>query len=462
MTDSTRYVPLAILLACGLLLVGVVLRSRVGLLRLLFIPAAVVGGIVGLALLQIGEARPANEEMAKALALTLRSWPGPLLAIVFAGLLLENPSKSFRDSMRGAALAGIMVWIIVLGEVVLGLTATWLVIRPSTDVPAAFGQLIEAGFAGGHATATALGQVFEDNLDFPAGRDLGLIVATVGLVYGVVTGIAFVNLGVRRGWTRSGAGRIRPVSEREDRRDPKPIAFGRVRSEIIDPLAFQVLLIAAAVAVGVGLQWVFVAAAGALPEGDLSASLGNIPLFLFTLIGGWIVRRAMGAMGARDFIDGASIRRCVGISMEFLIVAAMASLQLSAMKAFIGPLALLLVLAFAWTAFCLLFLSRRLLPADLWFELGILNYGMSTGTTAQGMMLLRIVDQDLESGAAEYYAMAAPLSAPFIGGGIVTLTLPLILLQVEMAAVIGVLVLLMVALYASGRRIRRGPPRPPP
>ena len=87
---------------------------------------------------------------------------------------------------------------------------------------------------------------------------------------------------------------------------------------------------------------------------------------------------------------------------------------------------------------------------------------MSTGTTAQGMMLLRIVDQDLESGAAEYYAMAAPLSAPFIGGGIVTLTLPLILLQVETAAVIGVLVLLMVALYAVGRRIRRGPSRPPP
>ncbi len=44
MTDNARYLPWAILLACGLLLVGVVLRSRVGLLRLLFIPAAVVGG----------------------------------------------------------------------------------------------------------------------------------------------------------------------------------------------------------------------------------------------------------------------------------------------------------------------------------------------------------------------------------------------------------------------------------
>ena len=49
---------------------------------------------------------------------------------------------------------------------------------------------------------------------------------------------------------------------------------------------------------------------------------------------------------------------------------------------------------------------------------------MSTGTTANGLALLRIVDKDLESGAAEEYALAAPLSAPFVGGGILTLILP--------------------------------------
>ena len=108
-----------------------------------------------------------------------------------------------------------------------------------------------------------------------------------------------------------------------------------------------------------------------------------------------------------------------------------------------------------WTAVCLLVVARRLLPPGHWFELGIINYGMSTGTTAQGMMLLRIVDPDLESGAAEDYALAAPLSAPFVGGGLITLSLPLIVMKVPVALVLGVLALALVGLYALGRAVRK-------
>jgi ESS family glutamate:Na+ symporter len=71
----------------------------------------------------------------------------------------------------------------------------------------------------------------------------------------------------------------------------------------------------------------------------------------------------------------------------------------------------------------LIYISRQLLPSGYWFELGIINYGMSTGTTASGLMLLRIIDKDFDSGAAEDYALAAPLSSPFVGGGVVTVVL---------------------------------------
>jgi len=54
---------------------------------------------------------------------------------------------------------------------------------------------------------------------------------------------------------------------------------------------------------------------------------------------------------------------------------------------------------------------------------------MSTGTTATGFVLLRLVDPELESGAAEDYALAAPLSSPFIGGGMITVALPLLVLE---------------------------------
>ncbi|MHC4991446.1 MAG: sodium/glutamate symporter family protein [Planctomycetota bacterium] len=449
----------AILVASGLLLIGFVLRVRVRLLQVLFVPASVIGGLLGLLCVQAAGSSSALAEPAAQLAGTLRSWPAPLIAVVFAGLLMEHPSRSFVQSLRGAALAGIAVWIIVLGQVLLGLLATWLVIRHRYEVPAAFGQLIEAGFAGGHGTATALGTIYADVLAFPAGSDLALFVATVGLIYSVVSGIVLVNIAVRRGWTRSGRIDVRLISGLEAREAPTPVALGRVRSEVIDPFAFQLLLVAGAFLIGAGLRAWFIEGVkhGSrliehfnVGSGDELDSLENVPLFLFTLLGGLLLRKMMTAFGVGDLIDAESIKRIVGIAMEFLIVAAIASLRLSEVATFGWPLLLLLLLGCVWTAICLLVISRQLLPRDYWFELGILNYGMSTGTTAQGMMLLRIVDRDLESGAAEDYALAAPLSAPFVGGGIITMTLPLLLTRVGMPAIVGVLAFTMVALYLAG------------
>ena len=69
--------------------------------------------------------------------------------------------------------------------------------------------------------------------------------------------------------------------------------------------------------------------------------LRNVPLFLFTLLGGWFLRLGMTALGLGDLIDTASIKRIVAIAMEFLIVAAIASLRIEVVAAYSGPLALL-------------------------------------------------------------------------------------------------------------------------
>jgi ESS family glutamate:Na+ symporter len=190
-------------------------------------------------------------------------------------------------------------------------------------------------------------------------------------------------------------------------------------------------------------------------QGQATPALDDIPLFLFTLLGGLTLRRGLALFGADDLIDGESLKRLVAVAMEFLIVAAVASLRIETVVAYFWPLALLIVLGCAWTAVCLLVLSPRLLPADRWFELGLINYGMSTGTTAQGLMLLRIVDPDLESGAAEDYALAAPLSAPFIGGGVLTLALPVILEQVGIVPIMATIAVALPALYMLARRLRQ-------
>ena len=91
-------------------------------------------------------------------------------------------------------------------------------------------------------------------------------------------------------------------------------------------------------------------------------------------------------------------------------------------------------------------LARKMLPPEHWFELGLINYGMSTGTTATGFVLLRLVDPELESGAAEDYALAAPLSSPFIGGGMITVAMPLLVLERVPLPVTTITVALLVAI----------------
>ena len=189
---------------------------------------------------------------------------------------------------------------------------------------------------------------------------------------------------------------------------------------------------------------------------DAIRAAQNVPLFLFALLGGGLLRRLLTAAGLARWIDTNGVGRLTGVAMEFLIVAGLATLRLDAIGRFGGPVLLLVAAAAAWSVFCLLVLSPRLLPKAYWFELGLLNFGFSTCNTPQGLMLVRIIDPKLRSGAAADYAVAAPLSAPFIGGGVVTfLLLPPLLTHANGFAVLGGLVLLMTGLYALGRRLGR-------
>ena len=435
----------ALLYVAALLGVGFVLRVKLRFLQVLYIPAAIVGGLLGLL------ASPSLLGLIpEGVIAELKGWPGWLISVVFAGMLLERPARPFRDSVRLAARQGIMVWIIVLGEITLGVALTWLFIAGPWDVPLSFGQLIEAGFAGGHGTAAAMGEVY-GALGFREGRDLGFFVATVGLVFGIVSGIVYVNIAVRRGWTRAGNVRIPVITGLENRHETVSTGLAKTRSEVLDPLIFQVLIVSAAYAVGLGLHTL---------ASSLVPFVEQFPLFIFTLLGGLIVRLGMGALGLADLIDGEAVRRICGVAMELLIVSAITSLDLSAVFTFFVPVSLLLVAAFVWVGVCLLVIGRRLLPRRYWFELGILNYGMSTGTTATGLMLLRIIDRDLDSGAAEDYALAAPLSAPFVGGGMITFSLPVLLARLGGGPVVGGLVLGLVALLAMGAWLARADKAP--
>ena len=156
----------AFLVAALLLMTGFALRARLAWLQGLYIPASILGGLVGLVLVQltlqiatpntgsttVGEATPETSgdpvwwvQGIHDCAGEWKTWPGWLIAVVFAGLLLDRRARPVQQSLRLAAREGIVVWIVVLGQTTVGLLVTWLIIQQFTDVPNAFGMLIEVG-----------------------------------------------------------------------------------------------------------------------------------------------------------------------------------------------------------------------------------------------------------------------------------------------------------------------------
>lgn len=459
-----------ILLVVVWLLLALVVRAAIPLFAAVRIPASLIAGAIGLAVLQfvawMGQAPDSqphwNEwsETTAAWSETLQAWPGMLIAVVFAGLLLAKSNSGNTDAaahgtdVRQVGREGLMVWIIVLGQTAVGLWITWLVIQPIYDLPNSTGMLIETGFAGGHGTAAAMGTVFEHpSINLPAGLDLGLLMATAGLAFGLVSGIVWINLAIWLRWYTP-AETQRPTSDLNTTASEGPVSNGpdlgqpRVDGNVLDPLLFQAVWLLLAFGIGLALQqfvywiglhvddWRGYAADQptdrnvALQEKMSAAGvLSSFPLFIYTLFGGAIVRGTLRLVGQSHRIDTHTIARLVAASMDVLVVAAVATLNLTAVAALWVPFTCLFIGGAVWSTFCLLGLSRWILPAGLWFPLGLINYGMSTGTTATGFVLLRVVDPNLKSGAGEVYALAAPLSAPFIGGGMLTIALPLLVLQ---------------------------------
>ncbi|MEM1226386.1 MAG: sodium/glutamate symporter [Planctomycetota bacterium] len=468
----------ALIFASVLLAVGLMARAGWTWLSRARVPASLVGGLIGLIVVQLMSAFHTTPVWLHDALVRMRDWPGILIAVVFAGMLLgrrtPNPGSSSRWSAVGRQ--GLMVWIIVLGQSAVGMLVTWCLIQPWYDLPNSTGLLIETGFAGGHGTAAAMGAVLaQPTVGLPEGLDLGILMATGGLVYGLIGGMFWVNLGTRWGWFPASVSASEADSPDDSNRsdglalDARETENDSLPTDAIDPLLLQLIWLMIAMGIAMAMQstvaflgsWLDVVTFSGVDESlrsraSVSGVVSSFPLFIYTLMSGGLVRWTLGRFGKPHWVDSELIQRWIGTSMDLLVIAAVVTLNLEAVASLWVPLAVLFIAGTTWSTFCWLVLSRRILPRSSWFPLSVINFGMSTGTTATGFVLLRAVDPELKSGAAEDYALAAPLSAPFIGGGMLTIGLPLLVLEgIPIAASSLLLWLVVIGLVLFGFRLAR-------
>ncbi len=403
-----------------LLVTGKVLRVYIPLFQRLYLPSSVIGGLLGLLVIQLGGSFLPQEWYAP-----WQQLPGFLINVVFASLFLGVAIPGIGRIWQIAAPQFCYGQLIAWGQYVVGLGLVIVLLTPVFGVSPLFGTLLEIGFEGGHGTVGGLASTF-DSLGWPEGRDLGYTVATLGMISGVVFGMVLINWAVRRGLVKN----IRTFRDQTpaERRGIWPVsrqpAAGRqtVQADSIDSLAFHLAILGLAVLLGYVFKQSFIALNTVMPEGIQKLRvLESFPLFPLCMLGGLLLQVAMARLRVDFLVDHGQMQRISGATLDFLVVAAIASIRLEFVFSYFWPLFFLFIFGVAWNLFAVLYVARRMLPST-WFEQSIAEFGQSMGVTATGLLLLRTVDPESKTIAPQAFGYKQLLHEPIMGGGLWTST----------------------------------------
>lgn len=407
------------------LLASLYVRRRVPGLAATHIPGSVIAGFLLLLLgpQVLGAWVGGDGLVPQEFVDVLSQLPGLMINVVFGGIMIGKSLPSIRDIWTESAPHVILGSVFSFGQFALGALAVTFVLTPLFDLPDAAGSIIELSFAGGHGTIAGMGGILEE-AGAPEVVDIGLGLATISMVTGVVGGSILVNYALRS--PKIDVARTRPVDAAAPTalRDVAPNSGDQDAGDVgLGSISRSFGAITVAIAIGI----LILAGLRLIARAFGSDLFDNFPLFPFTVIGGFAVQLVLTRVRQEHLIERRTVNDITGLALDLLIAAAIGTMSLAALGANLPSLAILTVLAFGWSVFGMLWLGPRIQPVN-WFEHSIADYGQSQGNVATGFVLADMADPAQHTAAARTYGYKQLIYEPFLGGGVLTaLSVPIIL-----------------------------------
>ncbi|SDJ36968.1 sodium/glutamate symporter [Salimicrobium halophilum] len=438
---TANVIGFALLVMGVFLLVGKMIRVSVPLFQSLFLPSSILGGFAALLLgpQVLGNLlEPLTGEdsfwstglFTEGITEVWAALPGLMINVIFASLFIGKKTPSLKKILNYGGPQLAFGWTVGWGQYVIGLLIAVLILTPFFGIPPMAGALIEIGFEGGHGTAAGMQSTFQE-LGFPQAYDLAVGLATIGVLSGVIVGIILINIAARKKQTaiemdENSFSDLQKLGIREfENRE----AAGKmtVRSESIEPLSFHVAMISIAILIGYGIQQAFIGLE-AITWGPWTDTyvMTYIPLFPLAMIGGILLQLFLDRFDRFNLVDRQMVMRVQGLSLDVLILTAIATISLAVIGEYFVPFLLLAIAGIGWNVLAFKLFAKKMIPS-YWFERAIGDFGQSMGITATGLLLMRIVDPNVETPALEAFGYKQLIYEPFLGGGLVTaLSVPLI------------------------------------
>ena len=278
----------------------------------------------------------------------------------------------------------------VLGMVITLIAASFVM----KDFFPAAGVLLPFGYGQGTGQAMTWGIIYETDYGFVGGKSFGLTIAALGFLSASIGGVIHLNI-LRR------QGKIRPRRNEEGalRSEQVQLANEIPMMDSIDKLTIQVALVAAAYL----LAFLLMLLLGALLPGMKAVIYGFN--FLLGVLAASLIKLSLrllkkGGVVKRDYVNSFLMTRVSNFCFDLMVVAGIAAIQLSILERYWGVILIMGVLGALLTYFYNRLVAKKLFP-DYEQEQFLMMYGMLTGTASTGTILLREIDEDFRTPAAD-------------------------------------------------------------
>ena len=317
------------------------------------------------------------------------------LALGFIASSLKH-TKAKIDKKRSIEIVntGVTTVASYLIQGIFGMAITFIAALIITGFPGYSGILLPFGYGQGTGQAMNYGGIYESQHGFDGGRSFGLTIAALGFLSASIGGVIHLNIARHRGKLTVRGDKNRLNSETIEALDEIPM------QESMDKMTVQISLIALTYA----LTYAFMSFVGSLVGDGLKATIYGfnflIGVLMATLVKGLMNLGRKTKIIKKEYTNNFLLTRASNLFFDVMVVAGIAAIRLDILERYWGIMIILGAVGLVVTYLYNRIIAKTLFK-DYHNEQFLAMYGMLTGTASTGIILLREVDGDFETPAAD-------------------------------------------------------------